>query len=187
MRLVFFVFVFCFGCSVACFLVFEFFVLTCERSLGELKRAAGRLPSPQVAPRCGRMPGASASQAQECGAGFFGRLAFRCRRALSFGLQVCFLRSERQRTCASVSYWYVGAKAQLQFDDAITPSGGGMSGSNSSAELVQERSANARHSRNSNLWSSTSRGGCGWGVCPARPGQSVFAVKGFGARSPYLG
>src|SRR5437588_12509630 len=69
---------------------------------------------------------------------------------LALIFQVCFLWGEQQLlSCVSASYSYVCSKAQLHFDCAITQSSRGMSGSNSSTELVQGRSANARHSQKS--------------------------------------
>ena len=64
----------------------------------------------------------------------------------------CFLWGERQLGCASASYSYVCSKAQLHFDCSIAQSTKGMSGSNSSTEPVQGRSANARHSHKSTLF-----------------------------------
>lgn len=57
-------------------------------------------------------------------------------------------RSERQPGCASASYKCACSKTRPQVDNAITQSGGGTSGSNSSMGPAQGRSTNARHSQN---------------------------------------
>ena len=96
---------------------------------------------------------------------------------LALIFQVCFLWGEQQLlSCVSASYSYVCSKAQLHFDCAITQSSRGMSGSNSSTELVQGRSANARHSQKSTLFSLLSLLQCFLLKCPWQVSFLALAV-----------
>ena len=96
---------------------------------------------------------ASGFHSKSFGSGLF---PFRQVRQQGADFEACFLWGERQHGCASASYSRVCSKAQTHFDCAITQSSRGMSGSYSSTEPVQGRSANARHSQKSTLLALTS-------------------------------